>query len=647
MILLPIISVFMLHIVMCLYQRGNITESVDRTTAMLFSISLNTLLLLISNELLSLFHAITWYSLAILWFGTDVILVAIVLRMLCKYRIPLSDIEKCCFGGGVIPFHPLALLTAFVCCIAVNFALRTVPYNWDSMTYHLTRIVHWVQNRSIAHYVCHDISQISGPPLAEFVNLHVYILSGFNDKFVNLTQTFSYIILVYLIYKIAIKIGCESCYGWLASLVFATSPIVFGEALSTQVDMFSGLWLMIFVYVFVCLIEEGRLQWDKNVWGKLILMGLSAGFSYLAKPSVCIAAAVFALGLLIFCLYRKNRVPVVIGSVITVGVTAFLVILPEAVRNYITFHGISSPETSTQFLVPSLDIRYLTINMIHNIAYNCFPGDWSNVCKYVKRTVLELIYFFYGGKNKSPQSLLYFDFIEYNMGHDTAINPIIYWLLIIAMFCILLGIFRMLFKRRSMSFEKGYFYSLVSIASVLIFCAFVKWYTFITRYEIGYLAILAPAVMYVIQKSLKKRYLKIIFSGILFVLCFLTFEDAFQYHIDFVEAEGKREEQYFAVRDRYPSYREIADEISDNEYKKIGFYCGSDSYEYPLWKMLENQIDRFEHVCVDNETQIYDDINYDPECIIAVDRMVKDDVLEYHGRRYFLTVDFSDIKLFE
>lgn len=62
-------------------------------------------------------------------------------------------------------------------------ALGTIPYNWDSMTYHLPRIAYWRQNRSIAHYATNCIRQISSPVLAEFVNLHVYILCRGHDWF--------------------------------------------------------------------------------------------------------------------------------------------------------------------------------------------------------------------------------------------------------------------------------------------------------------------------------------------------------------------------------------------------------------------------------------------------------------------------------
>ena len=77
--------------------------------------------------------------------------------------------------AGAIKRHK----TACVLAAALLFlAVYTVPYNWDSMTYHLSRIANWTQNQSAAHYATHNIREIVSPVLAEFLNLHVYILSG-------------------------------------------------------------------------------------------------------------------------------------------------------------------------------------------------------------------------------------------------------------------------------------------------------------------------------------------------------------------------------------------------------------------------------------------------------------------------------------
>ena len=75
----------------------------------------------------------------------------------------------------------------------VVISIKTVPYNWDSMTYHLPRIMHWIQNGSINHYSTNIVRQVTSPTFAEVSNMHIYLLSGETDLYVNLLQTFSFI----------------------------------------------------------------------------------------------------------------------------------------------------------------------------------------------------------------------------------------------------------------------------------------------------------------------------------------------------------------------------------------------------------------------------------------------------------------------
>lgn len=647
MLILPIISIITMYICISICQKSSRKQN-DRTLSVLYSISINTLIILTGNELLSLFHAINYISLTVLWITVNLILLFIIVLTVKKHEISFSSIKEL-FMPPKIFFNIIDIIVLIVCCTAVYMAARTVPYNWDSMTYHLTRITHWVQNGSIAHYVCHDISQISGPPLAEFVNLHVYVLSGCNDYFVDFLQTFSYLIIVFLVYKISERIGCNRFFSSLAALVFATSPIVFGEALSTQVDMYSALWLMVFVYIILYFTDiNHNLQWNIDMVCKLILLGTSAGLAYLAKPSVCIAAFIFAAWLLIICIRRKDKISIIAKSIILAAITALIVALPEMVRNIITFHGISSSETSTGFLVPSYDVRYLFVNLVQNVTFNLVPNDYLNIEDIVIKSISKIANILYAGSDV-PGSLSKFALIGFSMNHDIAINPTLIWLMIIAILCGVVTVISRCFTNKHKTEHKfPWGYSIAGITSMLVFCSVVQWYKFITRYEIGYLALLSPAVMLVLQYVLSHRkYFTYAFAGIIVLASIITFGKSIQYHKGFFALEGKRIEQYFAVRAYYyEPYREVADNIIAKQYKDIGFFCGVDSYEYPLWKMLENSMSRFEHIGVTNETIIYDDENFLPECIIAVDRDVDDTIL-YHNVTYQLILDESGVKLFE
>ena len=646
MLIFPILSIVMTYIAINLFHISEKSRN-DRALDMLYSISINTLIILTANEVLSLFHAINFVSLSVLWITVNFILLLIIAISVKKGNLsPKETIHLFIFPKTIFNFIDIIVL--IVCCTAVYMAARTVPYNWDSMTYHLTRIAHWAQNGSIAHYVCNDISQISGPPLAEFVNLHVYILTGNSDYFVNLLQTFSYLIIIFLVYKISGKIGCNRLFSSLAALVFATSPIVFGEALSTQVDMYSALWLMVFVYMILHFTDiNHRLQWNADMAVKLVLTGMSAGFSYLAKPSVCIAALIFTVWLFMICFRRKDKISIFVKSVITVAITALVITLPEMIRNFITFHSISSAETGSDFLVRSFDVRYLLVNLIQNIVFNLIPNDYLNIGDFVTRGVSKIEHLLYTG-NEVPKSLQNFALVEFSMNHDFAINPTIVWLMVVAILCGAIIMIKKCLKRQSGTEPKlSWGYATASITSMLLFCSIARWYKFITSYEIGYLALLAPAVMLVFQYVFRhKKYLKYSFVGIIVLTGIITFGKSIQYHKTFLGSDTSRIEQYFAVRRIYDPYKKATDIIIEKQYKDIGFFCGADSYEYPLWKMLENSMGRFEHIAVKNATEIYDDESFLPECVIAVDRET-DDTIQYHNVTYHSIFEESGVKLFE
>ena len=58
------------------------------------------------------------------------------------------------------------------------YSLHCIPYNWDSMTYHLARIVNWEQNQSVNYYATSIIRQTASPVLGAYINLYVYIQIG-------------------------------------------------------------------------------------------------------------------------------------------------------------------------------------------------------------------------------------------------------------------------------------------------------------------------------------------------------------------------------------------------------------------------------------------------------------------------------------
>ena len=67
------------------------------------------------------------------------------------------------------------------------------PNNWDSMSYHLSRIQYWIQGSGIHFFDTNNFRQNLFSPLSEFIILHTQILSD-TDLFANLVQWVCYII---------------------------------------------------------------------------------------------------------------------------------------------------------------------------------------------------------------------------------------------------------------------------------------------------------------------------------------------------------------------------------------------------------------------------------------------------------------------
>src|SRR5438067_198174 len=107
------------------------------------------------SEVLGLFSAISPLSVALIW---ALVLVAAgfvgVFRRGEAPRVrfaPLSlDRWTIAWAASLLP---LLLLTAVVAAVAP-------PNTWDSMTYHMSRVVHWQQQASLAPYATHIVRQL-------------------------------------------------------------------------------------------------------------------------------------------------------------------------------------------------------------------------------------------------------------------------------------------------------------------------------------------------------------------------------------------------------------------------------------------------------------------------------------------------------
>jgi len=201
------------------------------------------LLLYIITEMFSVFSMLTYSTILAVW-G---IIAVICLCFIGKDRQKLIQIKS------VIKNRKRDNLWLFFALLSIAMLLLSVisiSANWDSMTYHLPRIMHWIQNKSVAFYATNIARQIFSPPLSEYVMMHVMLLGG-NDFFVCAVQGSCYVAGAVLIYGTSEKMNIEKTYRYFAVLLFMLMPPAIAEAVTTQNDLFSALIMLVFFYYYL------------------------------------------------------------------------------------------------------------------------------------------------------------------------------------------------------------------------------------------------------------------------------------------------------------------------------------------------------------------------------------------------------------
>jgi hypothetical protein len=140
------------------------------------------LLVTISTEILSFLNLLTLPCVTTFW----------VLASFIAFFVKRKSGAKVSWNVRRVSGVHAVQLTAVAVIITIvgMIALVAPPNNFDSMTYHMGRVVHWIQNQSVNFYPTHITRQLYQSPWAEYAILHLQILSS-SDRFANLVQWFS------------------------------------------------------------------------------------------------------------------------------------------------------------------------------------------------------------------------------------------------------------------------------------------------------------------------------------------------------------------------------------------------------------------------------------------------------------------------
>ncbi len=185
-------------------------------------------------------------------------------------------------------------ITLFVLPLVVTLyvvALLYPPNNYDSMTYHLARVAHWIGNQTVNFFPTSNSRENDTGPGAEYLLLVLQLLSG-GDRLANSVQTTSFVILLISINVLVGYMRAPRALRVPLVLLFGTVPSFVLQATTTQNDLCAAVAALAVVSAL-----------RKPLFGDVLRMkprdgvaiGLSVAAGYLIKPTSLMFVALFLL----------------------------------------------------------------------------------------------------------------------------------------------------------------------------------------------------------------------------------------------------------------------------------------------------------------------------------------------------------------
>jgi hypothetical protein len=536
------------------------------------------------------------------WGGLLIVTAFLVSRQ--QGQVPLVERVPAGWGTRSIVFGIAGIL-----CVLLVIALVAPPNTWDGMTYHMSRVVHWEQNGSVAPYATSNGRQVHLGPGAEYLILNLQILSG-GDRFANGVQWFALLGSIVGVSLIARGLGAGRDGQLFAAALCGALPMAVLQATSTQNDLALTFWL-------VCVVAVG-LEFRRADAPRPILiasLGLSAGLAMLTKATAYVILPPMALFLLIATPLSARQRAVTVASALLL---ALLINAGFFARNAAASGSVLGPGREDvegvmhQYKNEAIGVRATLSNVLRNGALELvLPLRWWNdrVDEAV-RTLHVLI----GMMPSDPRTTLSNQRFHLTIRHDhedQAPAPILALLILVASI--------MFIVRREPERRLPLAYLACVGLAFFLFCAALKWQPWHARLHLPMLVLACAAVGLAIERYAPRAAQ----APLVLLVMLAALPNVFKNPSRPVWGADNiftlpREPQYFANRPEFfLPYRAAVARLAALPCHRVGLIISYDGWEYPLWALLKRAAPdaQIEHVGVRNYTGKYADPSFDP-CVI-------------------------------
>ncbi len=487
--------------------------------------------------------------------------------------------------------YDLNLLYLILICVILIITFFTAliypPNSPDSLSYHMPRVMHWIQNNNVEYYPTSIPRQLFVSPFSEFVILHLQLLF-YGDYFANLVQWFSMIGCVIGVSSIAKEFGANKKSQLLSALFCATIPMGILQSSSTQTDYVVSLWIVIFVY-FVLRYRNTKLI--KYIFGS----SFSLGLAIITKQTAYILAFPFCIWLLFIALKKPNHfVPLFIIPLII-----FIINFGPFKRNFeiygnpIGLHNFQGQG----YVNENFNIKVLSSNIARNVSFNLMVPS-AKVNDKV-RDFIHKIHDYLEISITDPRTTFEEEYWTFFSLYESYASNTLHF------FIIIFVIFVLSFNRNLKPSIMIYVINL--IISFLLFSIILKWNPHANRLLLPFFILFAPIVSFGFYKIKSIRfYLFVSIILFTFSLPYLLMNHTrpilFSLEKDSILGlkikppyfiHNNREKLYFTFNfEKYKTYKKVSNKVVEINCKIIGIDGDKTNWrtlEYPLWVLTRDQ----------------------------------------------------------
>lgn len=501
-------------------------------------------------------------------------------------------------------------------------AIVSAPNTWDAMEYHLPRVIAWISNRGVQLYPTIDRGQLSMPPLAEYIVLHLDLLYG-SDRLVNLVQWFAYVGCILCVSLIVEELGGSRRAQILGAALTAALPTAVLGASGTKNDQVLAYWIALAVYFL--------LRWrTRQDWAHTLALGSTLSLAVFTKGT----AYAYLPCLVIACALTWSR-EAIRRFVLRLPVFALLCVVvsgPLWVRNH-TFSGsilglpyfdgsgsIQGRMFANAHITPPRTLasvaRYLALNV-------ATPSSHLNdlLTRIFSRFMLALgvnpsdpgqIFCSQNG-NCIPFSVHFEPKYEYYSGNQ------------LQLFLFLLAGVLYLVNFRKMRPAAGWF-ALGFLGSFTMYSAMLRWSPWSARYQLPLFVVAGGFIAVVLSQILPRRALAtVLFIPLIIALPLALMNEARPLLKLHPRGLGilamQRDQTYFLDRhqDKTDSFIAASKATASLRCRSIGLDAKLLHFDYAVFALIseDKQPRTFSYVAVDNSTEKFRSAQVPPPCAIV------------------------------